>query len=634
MPIHLLNSGNLTTCKPSTWQFALPRFDLRFFAAIKWSYGTFYDVDTGEKPRPPKKWLAAGTRTTISRPIPFTLAAPYIVRVQWELLPVAQRPLEEIDPGESDDCLVREFVSIESLPAKEEKMIVVYPGLLVIEDAPLIFAQSTEGFLPILFNFKGLGPEVLISGKLLYQISSEGLIDLSADPKQPISKRFKFKSPLAKTTQFTANPAGKIDQWSRSQRNGSTNSYNFFIAPESLRSLRIDKNLPGTRQDLRISLSVNARPRVSTLPNGELPINLVQFFTTNLGKRVLVSDLPYLVHYERAGDNRFAKTGLSLCQRADRLGKAKTYRIIYADPLATKGYRETTYPPDHERPPRRYLEFLSTIRQGYSFSGELIRTADDSPEDGTDVRLFAELKDQTVRGGLGLVTLFYPEVSQARVEGARRAASVFQYYRLDRFTPPDVLKGQPVCLVGSDAVANGTTVIRLHQRHKEAEVNIFGKGQGNKLFDYAGLAASAATFIAGILTPGGPVLLIGGLTATAGIASVWWSYTPPANQTISKVSNCEAVISNVVTIADLDGKPRITGNRQLVNTPAEGTDLKNGKAMLDASFVFSHGTVVGDLINVGQLYSVNTSQQHEKEVNSGASIVKSGFDKALDVEAQ
>jgi hypothetical protein len=334
----------------------------------------------------------------------------------------------------------------------------------------------------------------------------------------------------------------------------------------------------------------------------EPPAKRVILRTSYDGIRYYVDDRPGLVHFERAGGGiqyTFPMSGSS-----DRVGTATAHLKVYQPGFWTVDFPHPIY---------------GNTPASFGGSGEFAIYSDDSPASGESIRIRAELKDTA--------GITYDNFANARVEGARRGAPVFQYYKLKTQATPMPLSGHSLCVVSRDLA--GRILINVHRDAPNARILIAGLDNPRQLFDYAGLATSALTAaaaLAGVLATPAAAAALG---VAAGIWSVWWSYipAPPAYPYTSG----QAQITSSVAIHDVNDQSRISGNADLKNV---SHDANTGAWIdLDATYSYVGASVVGDLVRVAQDYAVQTLQQQDETLHTRTLMKKDGFASALILEA-
>lgn len=508
---------------------------------------------------------------------------------------------------------------------------VVYPGKLVIEKVPAVIAHGTKGFLPVLIHLYGLSSKVRLTGY--------GGTDKVPAVRYLLSARGSKARLVSETTPRFTLSNGTVDSPHTLQRNGEGAQYIYYLSPEVLQGLgRLAEGSIIKQVFMRAFLYAKpVRPRSSS------PVRLTEKSTDI---RYYLDDRTYLQHFDTY--DKWSRYAMSA---GGSSGAGPARRYVHA--LSADGKRMKAHPVSdnrRQRFPGLTITQMELVDQSGALGADLRVAAKaihgnltleqlaigPNPPPGPNAGGVGALLDKipgvalTIRAAEALAGRLADPVGYLayEVEGARRGALVFPYYRLASSAPLVLGKGARRCMIGKNVGDSGSFRLRLHTQSPNGMASIAGLADDSDLFDYPGLVSSAAAGLGALAALASLPLSAAALGVVAGIAGVLWASTPvPAGKQTTAEVHVESglrIRGYEDTTARLD-RPRARQPR---------TRTTNGAAALDVSGSWdSVHLTVGEAVNVFQVVNLALRHRAIGAVTLEAQFTKDGYDKALEVAA-
>ena len=459
---------------------------------------------------------------------------------------------------------------------------IVYPGAAKIDDAPDYIAMRTLGHLPIKFTIYGMSKKVYLTGKT---------------PLNPIIKAKDHGKVDIQTNCFTRNNSG-IDDPRKHQENGEGPTYNVYLKPLEIASGFIgaslyEKSPVIEKLDIETTIKMTARP----MREFQQSAKIISEKYTKI--KYMIDLRPDIFHFEDPG------TPLNEYSMSDyhpflQKGKEHLRGISYIN-----GVTHTT-------------RAIPTDHKFYNSNGNSL-TLKDAARTFKAVKLRAQYKDKW-RLALG-------GYLEGRVIGSRRGNAGVMYYKLRTNDLPTPIKGK-LCVVRRNL--SGRIRAAVHRNAPNVYVTISGLPRPTKPTElsYSGAAASILT------TAGAIVVTVSvpwgiGLSLAGGIFNLLWAYTPSATSSKPAFMAEASVITSFV-INDESGTQKVPWQAAIKKLSVRKNSA--GKAY-PINYVFSHHTVVGDLVRTEQIFNASIMHFTNKGHRTICRIGKGAFQKALEVGA-
>ncbi len=498
----------------------------------------------------------------------------------------------------------------------------VYPGKVEITHAPEVIAYASGGFLPFRVRFLGLGSKVRVMDRIGYEILL---------PKA---------STVTSTRRFVKCKEPDPDLVEGAQENGDHHAYVAYIDPDKL---------PGpTVAERSITKDVTFRSRVNARPMGEPAAKAVRLQAVSAKVRYYVGGQLPIQHFRK--DSAFRRH--SMAGSPDRVGSARFY---FGYEKSGKVFRAEEYSGSFSRGEQVGTTAVTRNAAGAG-DGVVVFTESSLPGgDDANLSIYARIRIGPKLGGAiekrlnyVLVTLLVNRVilptegtilslfgkeprpkslNSFEAEGARRAALVLPYYRLDRQHVPNCLAGRARCLMGG---GDGHFTARVNNDRPQAAYTILGlEEEGTLAADYAGLLSGASTTFLPLLKAGSKAVPV--LGVVSGLAGVIWAITPPRGKFPNTAA--EANVTSDFEIIPFEGEKRSTNTvlRKSVSCKAQNTP----RGQIDVGYGLPPLSVkVGQGMNVFQMINLALGCITFLPVDLLVEFSHEGYTKALEVAAE
>lgn len=399
-----------------------------------------------------------------------------------------------------------------------------------------------------------------------------------------------------------------------------------FVAddgPDALTALGFFPKGPVTN-DVRFSSSAEVHP------NGEAAAKAVRLQAESSGVRFYADGQLPIQHFTPEGSDKFLR--FPMAGSFDRVGPARFYQgLKFASGFAATNRRE----PDSSN------ELGTRAGLGSPLGNRLsaVVLSESALDDGDDEALHVYAR----RRGLTGAGLYFDRACEAlfrglipneylitlEAEGARRAAMVVPYFKLDRVNVPNCLAGEARCLLGG---SDGHLTVRVNRDSPGASYTVLRlKGQGSSL-NYAGFLASARVLVSPLLKAG--AALTPALAVVSGLVSAVWVLAPTLGTDLPDTA-AEVNVTSDFEIVPFDGETRSSNTRLRQSTSSRPENTPVGGATLDVTYNTPPVAVrVEQALNVFQTISLGACWSSDQLVDMFVSFSHEGYAKALEVAAE